>query len=200
MPEEVMPGEDNAMADVASGDYKRHFKILPGHVVLDLGAHVGYFSERVASRGAEVIAFEPHPENFARLSRRAQISTIAAINKAAADDDCVARLFECPTNSGAHSLRRHDQCVGGGVWVGQVDIGKWLDRLGLAPDFIKVDTEGSEVKILESLFSYGVRVPMAVETHSDEHYDRCLEACSRHEMKWWTEGSKIGICYCEPND
>jgi hypothetical protein len=47
-------------------------EIRPNDCVWDVGANVGYYSQRIASR---VVAFEPVPETFSRLSRLALHNT-----------------------------------------------------------------------------------------------------------------------------
>ena len=84
-----------------------------GHSVIDVGAHIGYYSLMAAHRlrqiGAGLVfAFEPHPINFADLQRNQQLnnmSNLILIQKAAADQTTQMRLFSGPL-SGAHSLRQ----------------------------------------------------------------------------------------------
>src|SRR5690348_12928173 len=43
-------------------------RLGPGDIAIDLGAHVGTITERLARTGATVHAFEPDPDAFAILS------------------------------------------------------------------------------------------------------------------------------------
>ena len=142
----------NAKHDAESGEYERHFLITTGCLVLDLGAHAGHFSELVCDHGGFVIAFEPHPTNFRWLNERLKGRNAIAINKAAWNRTGRAKLHECPTNTGANSLFKHDQCSDVEHDFGCLDIGQFLSAAKIKPDFIKIDTEGAEFHILESLF------------------------------------------------
>lgn len=56
--------------DVVLKNEYRLPKRLDGKIVLDIGAHEGMFAHAAFERGAAcVISVEPHPENFARLTR-----------------------------------------------------------------------------------------------------------------------------------
>ena len=50
-------------------------EIRPSDCVWDVGANVGYYSQRIASRASLVVAFEPVPETFSRLSKLALHNT-----------------------------------------------------------------------------------------------------------------------------
>jgi len=188
----------NAKRDAESGEYERHFAIRPGSLVLDLGAHAGHFSSLACDKGAFVIAFEPHPENFHWLNERLSGRSAVAINKAAYNFTGIVALYHCDTNSGSHSLIKHDQCSDVMHAVGCIDIGQFLESTGIAPDFIKIDTEGAEYNILQSLLLAGVKTNMAIEVHSSELYERCRFIAEVHEMIWLPETNYVGVCYCFP--
>jgi FkbM family methyltransferase len=72
--EHYRPGtaDENAMRE--SRSYVRKMDkmglSLKGLVVLDVGAHIGTFTRVALDQGAErVVAYEPHPENFALLQK-----------------------------------------------------------------------------------------------------------------------------------
>src|SRR5271165_6466052 len=70
---------------------RRH--VRPGMVVLDIGAHVGFFTlmfARAVGGNGAVFAFEPIPLTFAILKQNLAlngIDTVEAINVAASDHD-----------------------------------------------------------------------------------------------------------------
>ena len=51
--------------DVRSLNRKRRREIGPDDCVWDVGANVGYYTERFAARARRVVAFEPIAENMA---------------------------------------------------------------------------------------------------------------------------------------
>ena len=186
----------NARHDVYSLEYERHHQIAPGDCVLDLGAHVGYFTELIAPRCRFVVALEPHPENFASLVWRCgRLSNALLVNKAAHNQTGAAKLHECPENNGAHSLFKHGGCSDAWHDVPTVDIGPWLCAVGFIPDFIKIDTEGAEGAIVESLIKCNIRADMAIECHDLMLYWRCRNAATAAGLKWLPEIEHVGICY-----
>src|SRR6266850_2328445 len=48
--------------------------IKPEMTILDVGAHVGYYSLLAAKRVAQVYAFEPDPESFELLTRSVNVN------------------------------------------------------------------------------------------------------------------------------
>jgi FkbM family methyltransferase len=186
----------NARTDVYSLEYERHHLITCADRVLDLGAHIGYFTEFLAPRCRFVLAFEPHPENFASLAERCRYAAnTALVNAAAFHVSGHARLHECPANNGAHSLFKHGGCSEVFHEVPTVDIGPWLVAVGYAPDFIKIDTEGAEGAIIESLLGVGIVADMAVECHDLLLYWRCRNAAERAGLKWLPEIEHVGLCW-----
>ena len=118
---------------------------LPGFtpgVVVDAGAFTGNFSRRAREAwDAKVYAFEPSLRNFARLIGRVDAGVIA-YNVALGMQDAVGFVETQPDPSMDRVVMSGD---GGGK---AVEIQK-LDGLGLPDiDFLKIDTEGSDLHVL----------------------------------------------------
>lgn len=71
--------DSNVFQDVVVGnEYQLPEVMNPTHWVLDVGAHIGSFTQAALERGAQkIVAFEPDPENFCR-ARRHLAAAIAA--------------------------------------------------------------------------------------------------------------------------
>src|SRR2546422_5286600 len=74
-------------------------EVKTGDVVLDIGAHIGYytlmFAELVGPHG-KVFAFEPVPSNFALLQKNVQFNgyhSVALIQKAVSDKEGKAVIY-----------------------------------------------------------------------------------------------------------
>lgn len=147
---------------------------LPGFVpqrgwrVLDLGANVGIYAMLAASRGARVVAYEPHPEVFESLRA----------NTARWDVDChcaaivgvargSARLFLHGRDTRSSLFRS-----GGGnaaersLEVPAVPVADVLTR---PYDLVKVDCEGAEFEIFAAADDTALRNAkrFVVEVHGD---------------------------------
>jgi FkbM family methyltransferase len=157
----VVPGEAHYVAlpllietwrdQVYVRDYGR---ADPG-VIMDVGAHVGFFALYAAARWphAEILAFEPDPQNFALLQQNITLNRARQIQPyALAVSDCSghAQLVRA-RQSDAHSLVPGDGALESDerIDVSTITLG---EVLALTPhgqiDLMKVDCEGAEFGFL----------------------------------------------------
>ena len=134
-----------------------HRLVSPGAIALDIGAHIGYYSwnlSRLVSTTGKVISYEPSPENYPILvsnclSMRA--SNVVPINAAVSDMNGEVDLYVSPGNSN-HSLNpgyTHYEQV---IKVPALNLASHLPSLGIsAVNFVKIDTEGSEIRVLRGM-------------------------------------------------
>ncbi len=195
---EVRTGDENALGDVLSGAYEQHYKIAANDVVLDLGAHVGNFTVRVAPRCKWVIAIEPEPYNFELLLKNtAHLCNVSCVGGAALDRDGRTLLHINKGNSGGHGIyqnAQHDHSVE----VRAIDIGQWLRGMCYFPKFAKIDTEGAELAILQSLKLAGLKMHMAIEMHSAELFAECKELLESQGYSFTPQVPTVGVCYAKP--
>jgi len=127
--------------------------IQRGATVVDVGAHVGYFTvffSRLTGAEGHVIGFEPEPDNNRLLRanlllndcKNAVVETLALSNTAG---DAV--LFLSADNGGDHRLhsapgrrRREIRTTTLDAYLGERQV-----------DFIKIDTQGAEPLVLEGM-------------------------------------------------
>jgi FkbM family methyltransferase len=121
-----------------------------GSLAVDAGANIGAMTGALASRAAEVWAFEPHREvfqqlsgNVARFADRPGFARCQLFNIALSDTDGEARL-EIPTDfDGNHGLARLS--AEGGTTVRTVRLDSMLN--GREIGVLKVDVEGHELNV-----------------------------------------------------
>jgi FkbM family methyltransferase len=136
--------------------FKKHLSV--GDIVLDIGAHIGYYSlifgELVGQTG-KVYAFEPDPENYDLLSKNVKINrlmNIKVINKAVADRTGTLNLYESDTNSGDHRIydsgeRRKS------IPIEAVKIDDLANDFTAPVKLIKMDIQGAEYFALKGMLS-----------------------------------------------
>jgi len=135
----------NNEQDPYSSRYARSV-VRPGEVVVDAGAHIGWFSllfSRLVGSTGIVHAFEPAEETRAKLRRNIELNDSRNVQiYALALGDEVTQV----------RIRRMDKLNTGAnrVSIGAGEIGMTtLDNLGLERlDFLKADIEGCEGKLL----------------------------------------------------
>lgn len=133
----------------------KYLKLKTGEVFLDIGAHVGKYSfmaSKIVGRKGLVIAVEPHPLNFYCLIKGIQLNNlknVIPLNIAAWDKNQKIKLF-IGEASGGHSLIKNSN-------MGYIDVeGRRLDDvlkdLNInRVDWIKIDAEGVEIKVIKGL-------------------------------------------------
>jgi FkbM family methyltransferase len=137
--------------------------IQPGMTVVDIGAHIGYYtrllSELVGSSG-RVLAFEPNPENFAVLQQNMtprRYRNVELFNYAVGEQESVLPLYVSPGNSN-HSLIRGYTKAESVISVRVVDLDSFLQERGIEQvGFVKSDTEGAEPLVLAGMKNIAAR-------------------------------------------
>lgn len=128
------------------------FFIEPNEVWLDLGANIGTFSLLCLARGAKVIAFEPEPENFALMNQNLKANfskNFKTIQQAVGTVSGVLPLYVC---KGDYNKYRHTLVPIRGRSSINVPVQPILKVIAkYKPACIKMDIEGAEISILESL-------------------------------------------------
>jgi FkbM family methyltransferase len=143
------------------GKYERHTRTLfeqairPGMRVLDIGAHIGYFTllaARAVGQSGSVYAFEPDPANFRFLSHNAALNgvedVVTAVPQAVAGTSGVRPFFSNRKNSVMSSFwggGKHDGALR--VECTTVDDFVGPERI----DVVKLDVEGAEVDALRGM-------------------------------------------------
>jgi FkbM family methyltransferase len=129
-------------------DYEVHdFNLAMEHVsefrnALDIGAHVGFWSQRLADKFGQVISFEPVPDHYDCLAKNIESKTNVYVHNVAVGNEIgTVYMNQTIENSGMSSIVDNET----GLKVPLVTI----DSLGLNDiDFIKIDVEGFEPLVL----------------------------------------------------
>ncbi len=166
--------------------------VRPGMTVVDVGAHIGYYTTQFAQlvgASGRVIAFEPQPRNHDILRHNVSgKSNVTLLEKAASDRDGTVSLFDDTPDTGGASLRRDSDRMnlhrsftsaedlaprawkgspGGEIPVAAVRIDETLASLGVhSVDIVKMDIEGAEMGALlgmEGVLANSARLDIVLE-------------------------------------
>lgn len=124
--------------------------VRPGMTVVDIGAHVGYYTTlcaQLVGKDGRVISFEPEPYNFSLLSRNAQqFSNCTLVNTGVSDTEGSATLYLAEGNLGAHSMHVKS---GVATTIQTVVLDEFLPDT--KTDVVKMDIEGNEPQALAGM-------------------------------------------------
>ena len=131
-----------------------HSLIRPGDTLLDVGANTGLWAlgaaRRVGAKGA-VHAFEPVPDNFARLTRNLLLNgfTNVTCQKLALSDTCGRTVFYAAKddNSGLGSLTQSENAARP-IEIEMTTIDSYCETHAITRvNLMKVDVEGAELLV-----------------------------------------------------
>jgi FkbM family methyltransferase len=149
-----LPASRGKVLRILNGTYEREQTRLferhvrPGATVLDVGAHVGYYtlvSAVLAGPSGRVHAFEPNPRNAEFLRRHVRINRLdtVRVEQAAVSDRAGTARFDFGTGSGTGHL-----ADAGALEVRTLRLDDYCAEHALAPAAIKIDVEGAEMSVL----------------------------------------------------
>ena len=135
----------------------KHWNTVVMHIkstglALDIGTHVGIWTRRMAKIFDKVIGFEPIDKHIECLKENTKEFTNVNINHIAlSDNESVLKMKELDFNSGSSTLEWKIQSKDTKHKQRFIDVHtKTLDSYNLkGVDFIKMDVEGHEVKVIE---------------------------------------------------
>jgi FkbM family methyltransferase len=144
------------------GRYERHTRTLfeqalrPGMHVIDIGAHIGYFTllaARAVGSAGRVYSFEPDPANYRFLCHNVALNgmdkIVTTVPQAVADTSETKPFFADAKNSALSSLSREGRSDGA-MPVECTTVDDFIDR-GERIEVVKLDVEGGEVHALRGM-------------------------------------------------
>lgn len=141
-------------------------------VILDVGAHYGFYTLKMAKRAKLVISLEPNPKNYMILKHNVRInklSNVATLPIAAGSELHQAYIIPGETDGESHIA---DQ-ISNNTRAAKVPVYR-LDEILLiygidCVDIAKIDVEGYELEVLKGLRSYlkrGLIKHIVLEVHN----------------------------------
>ena len=131
---------------------------------LDVGAHYGYFSllaAKIVTTSGRVIAFEAAPKTYKVLSQNATIfSQITAYNRAVSNTEEELKFYEFPNLYAEYNTLDVQQFeqeawfsthLPKEIKITSVILDDFLIEEAINPDYIKIDVEGAEDKVIFGL-------------------------------------------------
>lgn len=176
--------------------------VRPGDDVLDLGAHLGYYTllaSRLAGISGRVFAFEPQPRNVAYLRRHAQLNGCRNVEvvEAAVYDRTGEVRFQPGRGSGTGKVAED-----GGTAVRAVRLDDFVVERGIVPAVLKIDVEGGERRVLDGAREMlrRDRPLIFLSTHGPERADSCRRSLADldYRVQPVCPSSRDGSFVCTP--
>ena len=161
--------------------------LKPGDLAMDLGANMGEITTILAETGADVVAFEPDPYAFEKLKKRFQNApNVTLVNAAVGASEGTVKLMRAENfNENPKGASVKSTILDGGR---SIDEGNFievplLDFLTIVDTevkkrgeiaFVKMDIEGAELEILETMHAqdkFGPIRSLVAETHERKFRD-----------------------------
>ncbi|MFN2511745.1 MAG: FkbM family methyltransferase [Pyrinomonadaceae bacterium] len=144
--------------------------VRPGSICYDLGASIGYLSLLMARKAKQVYAFEPAPHAIAEIKKHAaanRFDNIEVVPSPVSDRERTVEFSLTDTAYGSRITETETR------WPKLQFTTITLDDFAAThpfPDFIKIDVEGEEGRVLEGARSILLerKTTLCCELHSEE--------------------------------
>ena len=132
--------------------------IKKGDIVVDVGANIGYYTliaAKIVGDKGKVFAFEPEPKNFEILRKNVEINgyhNVILEQKGVSDVNKELKLY-LSKGIGCHSIIPNVNTTTQVIPIESVKLDDYFRELNLVDkiDFMKIDTEGAEFRILNGM-------------------------------------------------
>ena len=126
--------------------------INKNNLFIDIGAHIGTISIPLSSIYKQILAFEPLKENYDLLEiniKLNNIENISTANLGLSNKNTTAVLTQHDNNSGSYYMKEIENINNEGFNIVKLD----EFTFNIPVDFIKIDTEGSELFVLQGAYN-----------------------------------------------
>jgi FkbM family methyltransferase len=151
--------------------------ITEGDVILDIGAHVGMYAVPFAKKtgkNGKVYAFEPESKGFDAIKRNAilnSLKNIIPLNMAISDREGDINFYVRPDKD-THSIFEKTLApsplgIQETIAIKTMSVDHMVEAgVVLEPNFVKIDVEGAELKVLDGMSHTSKRIKhILVEIH-----------------------------------
>jgi len=184
-------GKEDAsiVAEACELTLRKYFDEVKAGVFVDVGAHVGKYTVKVARQMADkgrVVSIEPDPGNFSALKTNIELNKLTnvhAFNVACWNKSEELSLYQSPSGSTVISSVK-EKVSNHFVKVKGVKLDDILENLGIDDvNLIKIDVEGAEEEVIQGargIITKSQHLKVLFEAWNKEYFEKCkrvLEEC-----------------------
>lgn len=127
-------------------------------ILFDIGANVGFYTFLAAKKLNDtgmIFSFEPVLRNLSYLYRHLELNglkNVVVIPLACSDENSLEKFFFDSDSALGHMIESkeiHNFNFRAYTYVQTITLDSFVSKSGIAPDLIKIDVEGSELKVLK---------------------------------------------------
>lgn len=161
-------GDLNEVITVLSGkEYKvENFLKSKRPVIVDVGGHIGTFAllTKSLNKNAKIYAIEPEPNNYSLLKKNISANNFSAVKIIEQAVSNKSGDTHIKSESGLMNYASVD--IKNGHKVKTTTLDKLIDKNSITEiDILKIDCEGSELKVLQGFSNRNICKNIFVETH-----------------------------------
>ncbi|GEM_PF-713471 len=139
--------------------------IKPGMTVVDIGAHIGYYTRlfsQLTGEHGKVLAFEADQSNYSLLTHNtSHLTNVTREHTAVSDTNEDISFFKIKHSTGCHSVIT-PQGDYDTITVPCTTMDAYISRTGITPEVIKMDIESGEPRALKGMKEYIAKAPYLV--------------------------------------
>lgn len=155
---------ENKMISGEEHFLKQFLKGVERPIIFDVGANMGDYASLVKDicPTAEVYCFEPHPETFEKLSKKAERYGFKAFNVGCSNENTKLHLYDYAESSVTSHASLYKEVIENihksnsrAFMVDIIRLDDFVAEHNVEEIYLlKIDTEGHELKVLEGIQSY----------------------------------------------
>lgn len=179
----------------ASSDYSM-LKLFDDMVIMDIGANVGGFAARLASKAKRIVCYEPDPSNFEVLKMNTEkFPNVELVHGAIIKGNDPTVTFYMTKSKSAN--------CSGSVYRGRRSVEQTVPAINFAseleriqPNFLKIDIEGSEYDLLtEDLPECVKEVIIEIHHSTDKLTEKYKVLLAYFERQFGPEVNRHDVVY-----
>jgi FkbM family methyltransferase len=154
--------KDSLLLSVRKNYEPKHLELMKkivkeGDVVIDIGAHIGYYTlllAKLVGPKGKVFAFEPNPENFKVLKKNIELNgykNVVLEQKGISNKNTKTKFYFSKVNTGDGRVYKITGEERESCEVELIRLDDYFRKKRLSPSFFKIDIQGFEPAAFEGM-------------------------------------------------